>query len=274
MNSENSEQAPRQLTVEIAIADLEQTEDTSKRYYAAWWLGNQQVTEERAIAVLIAALEDELDRSPDGGYPLRRNAAKALGKLGDLRAVEPLIVCLACEDHYVREAAAQALEELRDRRAIVPLLKLLDGGVAAAVRVEGKPYLTQPYDAILEALGAIGATEAIGQIRPFCQHETPRVQYSAYRALYQLTGEPQYAEFLVQALQGRELQLRRSALMDLGAIGYYPAAPAITATLAENSLKLISLKGILERVVSDRDDTPGRLSEDAIATLDLMDSLL
>lgn len=67
------------LTVESAIANLKQREDTGARYYAAWWLGRFRVKEPEAIATLIEALEDETDRTPDGGYPLRRNAATALG---------------------------------------------------------------------------------------------------------------------------------------------------------------------------------------------------
>jgi phycocyanobilin lyase alpha subunit len=34
--------------------------------------------------------------------------------------------------------------------------------------------------------------------------------------------------------------------MDLGAAGWRPAAAAISATLAENSLKLIALRGLVE----------------------------
>jgi phycocyanobilin lyase alpha subunit len=275
-NSADSANQPRQLTPAIAIADLQQTEDTSKRYYAAWWIGNQGVTDEAARTALIEALADETDRSPDGGYPLRRNAAKALGKVGYSEAVEPLIGCLACDDYYVRESAAQALEALGDRRAIAPLVALLDGGVAAAIAVPGKPHLVQPYDAILESLGGLGATTAIAEIEPFCQHETARISYSAHRAMYQLTGDDRYAEVLVQALQGRELQLRRSALMDIGAIGYYPAARPVAETLAENSLKLISLKGILEQTIQTKpDQTTGQpLTDETITILQLMDDLL
>lgn len=264
--------APRELTPAIAIADLQQTEDTSKRYYAAWWIGNQGVTDVAARQALIEALTDDTDRSPDGGYPLRRNAAKALGKLGDLQAVKPLIACLACDDYYVRESAAQALEVLGDERAIAPLVGLLAGGVAAAIAVPGKPHLVQPYNSILEALGTLGATAAIAEIEPFCQHDTARITYSAHRAMYQLTGEDRYAEFLVRALTGTELQLRRSALIDIGAIGYYPAVHSVAQTLAENSLKLIALKGILERTIVDHADPP--LSPETLTTLQLMDDLL
>ena len=259
------------LSVEQAISNLQQTEDPSLRYYAAWWLGRFRIKEQAAIDALLVALEDETNRAPDGGYPLRRNAAKALGKLENLAAVPPLIDCLSSIDYYVRESAAQSLEMLGDTRAIEPLLRLLEGGLEAALYVTGKPHLRQPYEAIIEALGTLGATNAIKQIEPFLEHEVPKVQYAASRALYQLTENPLYGERLIQALEGEDLQLRRSALMDLGAVGYFQAAPAIANTLAENSLKLISLKGLLEYQLKKNTAT---LSPESIDILDLMDDLL
>jgi phycocyanobilin lyase subunit alpha len=261
------------LTVESAIANLKQREDTGARYYAAWWLGRFRVKEPEAIVTLIEALEDETDRTPDGGYPLRRNAATALGKLGDRQAVLPLIQCLECEDYYVRESAAQALEMLGDRSAISPLIKLLDGSLQAAVQYPGKPHLVQPYEAIIEALGTLQATDAISQIEPFLEHFVEKVQYAAARAMYQLTGNAIYGERLANALQQDDLQLRRSALIDLGAIGYLPAAVAIADTLAENSLKLISLKGLLETNLQNQ-PTESVLSDESIQVMMLMDKLL
>jgi phycocyanobilin lyase subunit alpha len=262
------------LTVEEAIANLHHP-DLSLRYYASWWLGRFRVREPAAIDGLITLLGDEGLQTELGGYPLRRNAARALGKLGDLRAVPPLIECLNCPDFYVREAAAQALEMLRDPRGVSGLIKLLDGGLAAAVEVPGKPHLVQPYDAILEALGTLGATEAIELIKPFLDHAVPRVQYAAARALYQLTQNSVYGDRLVQALQGPDLQLRRSALMDLGAIGYVPSIDAIGKTLAENSIKLIALKGILEHnLVKENFSESSALSDSTIRVMALMDSLL
>ena len=259
-----------QLTVEQAIANLQQKEDLGARYYAAWWLGKFRVKDPEAIAVLLTALEDEIDRAPDGGYPLRRNAARALGKLGDRSAVEPLIRCLEFPDFYVREAAAQALEMLGDRQCIPALGTLLDGGVAAATRVEGKPHLVQPYEAVIEALGTLGAIEAIPLIEPFIQHPTEKVKYAAARAMYQLTGEDRYGNILIEALSGEDLQLRRSALMDLGAVGYLKAGQAIADTLAENSMKLIALKGLLETHLKQESAT----SQNSVEIMNLMDSLL
>ena len=253
------------LTVEQAIANL-RSPDTSLRYYAAWWLGKFRVREPAAITALIAALEDEADRTELGGYPLRRNAARALGKLGDRQAVPGLIRCLDCSDFYVREAAAQALEMLGDPTAIPALTQLLAGGVAAAQPVPGRPHLTQPYDSVLEALGALGATTAVPLVQPFVEHPLAKVQYAALRAMYQLTQEDVYGQRLIQALEHNDLKLRRVALADLGAIGYFPAAGAIARCSTENSFKLLALKGLLARHLDN--------FTAASQVMQLMDSLL
>ncbi|PZV07144.1 MAG: phycocyanobilin lyase [Leptolyngbya sp.] len=262
------------LTVDQAIENLRQTADTGLRYYAAWWLGRFRVAQPEAIAALVLALEDENDRAPDGGYPLRRNAARALGKLGDRTVVPALIQCLGCDDYYVRESAAQALESLGDPQAIPALRSLLAGGVAAAVAVPDKPHLVQPYNAVLEALGTLGATDAVDEIIPFLEHEVAQVQNAAARALYQLTGQATYCDRLVERLQEPNLQLRRSAMMDLGAIGYLPAAQPIAATLAENSLKLIALQGVLETHLRQTEFPQRGLTDAARQVLQLMDELL
>ncbi|QYX31701.1 HEAT repeat domain-containing protein [Sphaerospermopsis torques-reginae] len=268
--TEHSAENGAQLTPEQAIANL-QSSDLSLRYYAAWWLGKFRVSQPEAVDALITALEDEADKTELGGYPLRRNAARALGKLGSPKAIPGLIQCLECSDFYVREAAAQSLAMLNAETAIPALIKMLDGGVAKAVQVPGRPHLTQPYQAVLEALGAIGATEAISLIQPFLEHPVTRVQCSAARAMYQLTQDSQYGEFLVKMMQNSDLKLRRSILGDLGAIGYMAAAEAIAQAQAENSFKLMALKGLLEHQLVDKSDS---VSDQALRVMTLMDSLL
>ena len=263
------------LTVEQAITNLE-SPDLGLRFYAAWWLGRFRVKEAAAVTGLIKALADEADRTPEGGYPLRRNAARALGKIGDKQAVYPLIESLNCSDFYVREAAAQSLEMLGDPNCIPTLVKLLEKGLEKSLQVEQlvseQPDFKEPYDAIIEALGALGATQTIPLVKPFLEHPIPRIQYAAARAMYQLTGSAAYAERLVQALAGDELQLRRTALTDLAAIAYMPAAEAIAKTPVANSLRLIALKALLEHEV--KQSNTKSLSEDAIRVMNLMDSLL
>ena len=262
------------LTIEQAMANLSGP-DAGSRYYAAWWLGRFRVKTQAAVDALIVALDDEADRTPDGGYPLRRNAARALAKLGNAAAVPALKNCLDCSDYYVREAAAQALGQLGDESCIEPLQKMLAQDFTAAT-ASGKAPSAQPYEAILEALGALKAYGAVPLIEPFLKHSAELVQYAAARALYLLTQNESYGDRLVQALSGERLQLRRAALADLGAIGYLKAAEPIAQTLAENSLKLISLKGILEHHLASlwTESRTEQLSDESRQVMALMDSLL
>jgi len=259
------------LTVEQAIANLRGS-DPGLRYYAAWWLGRFRVATPESIDALIAGLVDESDRTVEGGYPLRRNAARALGKLGDVRAVPALMRCLDCDDFYVREAVIQSLAMLGDRSCVSALMSFLVNRSEVPQAQSDSINLPQPYNAILEALGMLGATEAVPLIEPFLSHPVEMLQYAAARAMYELTHDSAYAERLVQALSGEKLPLRRAVLADLGAIGYLPAAEAIAKTLAENSLKLIALKGLLEKQILQT--APPALSDGAIEVMALMDNLL
>lgn len=274
MNTEPEEiQYAEPLTVDQAIAHLK-GEDRSLRFYAAWWFGKFKIVTPEIVELLIEALGDEDDRTPEGGYPLRRNAARALGKLGALEAVGALIEALGCADYYVREGAAQSLEMLGDERAIGPLTSLLDHGLItdSSELIAQQPDASEPYDSVLEALGTLKAIESQAKVEAFLKHPTPRIQYAAARAMYQLTGEEQYGDRLILALTGPDLQLRRAALMDVGAIGYLPAAETIAMTLAENSVKLISMKGLLEFQV--RNNPEGARSAGAVRVMDLMDGML
>jgi phycocyanobilin lyase alpha subunit len=260
-----------QLTIEQAIANL-QSDDLGLRVYAAWWLGRFRVNVPEAIDLLIIALTDQADRTEVGGYPLRRNAARALGKLGDRRAVAALIISLECSDFYVREAAAQSLEMLGDPDCIIKLVELIQ---KPNLKISADSVPEHPFDAFLEALGTLGAVEAISDILPFLEHPIPKVRYAAARAMYQLSAPniaDQYADRLVVALSNNDLQLRRTVLSDLGAIGYLGAAEAIANTMAENSLKLISLKGLLEKQIVLA--IPPNLTNGAVKVMELMDDLL
>ncbi len=242
------------ISEEEALRRLRQSDDPSAQYYGAWWLGRNRSRHPEAVPLLREALRQRRPRDPGAGVEenaVARNAARALGKLGDsaAAAIPDLLAALEDEDHGLREAAARALGELRALEAVEPLRRRLASGPAVAGALQpGSPRLQEPCEALLEALGDIGAAdpELVAVIRPFVNHERPLIRSAACRALLQLTGEPAWGQQLVQLLQHPQLQVRRAALMDLGAVGWRPALEPIAATLAENSLKLIALRGLAE----------------------------
>lgn len=69
------------------------------------------------VDALIEALTDPVNRPW---------AARHLGKLGDPRAVWPLIRLLGVKDFRARSAAAQALGRLRALQAVEPLLACVE----------------------------------------------------------------------------------------------------------------------------------------------------
>ncbi|MGZ7068582.1 MAG: HEAT repeat domain-containing protein, partial [Methanobacterium sp.] len=68
------------------------------------------------VDTLIEALNDE-------NFAVRKFAAKALGEIGDIKAVDPLIETINDEDWGVKMATLKALGDLGDEKAIDPIKK-------------------------------------------------------------------------------------------------------------------------------------------------------
>ncbi|MDP9317425.1 MAG: HEAT repeat domain-containing protein [Chloroflexota bacterium] len=111
-----------------------------------------------AVEALIQALaypSPSLLEFGDLGFPLgnvRVYAARALGEIGDQRAVEPLINALDDGEVYVVVSAAEALGEIGAVYAITPLVRKLEHIV--------KPFKSDEeeilHNALLEALHRLG----------------------------------------------------------------------------------------------------------------------
>jgi len=242
-----------------ALRRLRATDDPSAQYYAAWWLGRHRSQHPDTLPLLLAAMRQRRARQLGDGVEenaVARNATRAVGKLGPSasEAIPVLLELLDDPDYGLREAAARSLGELKAKVALPALVaRLRSGPNVAGARASNSANLVEPCEALLEAIGDLGSSddEVIDVLESFLAHERPVVQSSACRSLLQLTQEPRWGERLKTLLLHPQLQVRRAALMDLGATGWRPATQAIAATLAENSLKLIALKGLVESAPSD-----------------------
>lgn len=162
----------------------------------------------RDVDGLIRALKNEEDRD------VRRSAAKALGRIGGARAVEPLIEALRVKG-WVQEAAVDALGNIGDARAAEPLIAYLminGGGFASEV------------DRIYEAIAKIGAPAVAPLIAALRVQDRAPVRAEP--------GRPaQVAAVLTFEGQKEDAYKRRYAARALGRIGDARAFDPLVATL-------------------------------------------
>jgi HEAT repeat protein len=117
------------------------------------------------VEPLIHLLSAEKGRLP----AVRHAAIRALGQIGDARAVEPLIALLHEHDPLLRVEVAEALGQLRDARAVEPLLFMLSGGYAECA-------------AAAKALGVMGDPRAIPPLLDLLYDSDEAMRRAAARA--------------------------------------------------------------------------------------------
>lgn len=111
-------------------------------------------------------------------------AAETLGKIGDKRAVEPLIQVLkSSSDPGLLEAAAEALGRLKDKRAVPALQSVLKTGTVA---VRGKA---------VDALAELGGAKAVKALRSISVNDpSPGIREKALHALQGADAAARQAE--------------------------------------------------------------------------------
>jgi HEAT repeat protein len=149
----------------------------------------------------------------------RDNPASVLGKLGDLRSVDPLIAALLNDGeedgHYeMRESAAHALGNLGDLRAVEPLIDALfeDGWIS--------------YYAIAGALGDLGDIRAVEPLIDLLKDDDPITRFCAASSLGKL-GDVRAVEPLITALSDTDKQVVVDVINALRNIGTPEALAAV-----------------------------------------------
>jgi hypothetical protein len=185
-----------------------------------------QIGDVRAVEPLIAALKDR-------DWDVRRAAAQALGLIGDVRGVEPLIVTLKDRFDGVRKAAAQALGKIGDVRAVMPLIAAL------------KDQSWQVSEAAAQILGQIRDTRAVEPLIAALEDRDWDVRRAAAQALGQI-GDARAVEPLIASLIDRSKYVRQAATQALGKIG----VPCAIDPLLENR-KLSQIEDYANAVIRD-----------------------
>lgn len=162
----------------------------------------------RDVDGLIKALEHK-------DYLIRKEAARSLKKVGDERAVEPLIRCLKYESGQskhpllssVREYSAEALSAIGDIRAVNPLIQAMKEDSDEDVRWKSA-----------WALGKIGDESAVEALIEALKSDSWMVRENAAKSLGRI-GAVKSVKPLIAALDDTEWRVRKYAVIALGDIG-------------------------------------------------------
>ncbi len=149
---------------------------------------------------------------------------ETLGRLGDPRAVEPLIDVLKWESPHARQEAAKALARIGDQRAIGPLIN--------SFRVESGDTedITAWQDAAM-ALARFGEP-ALGPLVAALLDHNGNVRACSANALGQL-GDPRAVVPLIVMLADSDRWVRIAAIEALGKLRDPGAIEAVAARLTE-----------------------------------------
>lgn len=175
----------------------------------------------RAVNPLLemAAREVNRDDYVQGTSTYSTPAMIAIGDIG-AAALKPLIAALTARDLFTRMRAAEGLGWLRDARAVPSLLKALQD-----------PHPGMRRQAI-HTLGQIGDAQAV---EPLIQAlSNKNVDWVAAYALGRL-GDRRAVEPLLKALAVHDPELRGAAIRALGELKDEWAVPALVAALADRT---------------------------------------
>jgi MFS family permease len=223
-----------------AMRALARTSSGEGRISAIQDVGEQGVA--MASDAIIKALHDPLPR-------VRREAAVALSRLSDPRAVEELIHQIEEHPDLLEEETVEALGLIRDRKAIPALIRMLHHPSALIRRASAKalgrvagPTDDAATDALivaaqdesdadlrrsgLQALRLVGASDAVDVFCQALRDPLPSIRIAAAEAIAELRITSA-AEELRSSIRTFEDEAASEAAYALGVVGVVDDLPAI-----------------------------------------------
>lgn len=264
---------PETRDLEELLRDLEQTE--SDQHFAVLAQELQpallaQLHDEGAPLVIRALqLMRRYREDPKLSQSRRRTAQETLDALGREDLFDFLIYCL-CHNPEIRESRDRVLSLVAafPGRIEEPLMRHLAGeGDAQARKVLGAAlirlgataapvligYLKDPrwfvVRNVMVILGEIRDQQTTTHIVPLLNHEDVRVRRETLRALTKIGGRGAEST-LIRILENDDGEMRRQAILSLGALKSTLALPALTELASRKDNKVVSQEERKEAIVA------------------------
>ena len=184
-----------------------------------------------AVDPLIHALNDKHSG-------VRKNAAEALGEIGDTRAIDPLMTTLLEDDDgTVRKCAAEALGRIGDSRSLKAL--------TIALRDRKSKVQESAGEAVQVIINNLKTKHELTTLHVSLKSRETVVRRMASKALSELK-DPLSVDSLIEALNDNDSQVQRNVVGALKGIGK-PAVVPLSAFLRDDNpalcLEVIKLLG-------------------------------
>lgn len=156
----------------------------------------------------------------------QRLAVKALGWIGELDVIDPLLRATSHPDAAVRKSAINALARvghLTDMEAIKATLQDENSAVRKAA---------------ISALVSLEGTNAIHDIRPLLEDEDVWVRYHAIGCVGEM-GKKEFAEYLLPSLEADLDIVRIAAARAMSVLGDRRAIPTLNKMVGEKNRELV-----------------------------------
>lgn len=206
----------------------------------------------KALSAAGVTAESQASQLRTGDVIDRVRAAERLARLGDIKAVEPLIDALTnAKEFQVRIKAAEALGSLRDRRAVDALVTasrasesqvrvaavaalglIADHTGAEALYVAARDDELTVREAAVHSLSALGIS--IEKVSPDLSSSNWQVRAAAVMTLARL-GDPNAVPLIIASLKDRDARVRSEAARTLGVFGTASATDALIDALHDQS---------------------------------------
>ncbi|MBN1876058.1 MAG: HEAT repeat domain-containing protein [Anaerolineae bacterium] len=209
---QNNQQEKLSLLAKKCIDNLGNP-NPRQRSQAAQELGKLGVT--AAVPALIETLKYDVNTY------VRTACAEALGHIGDIKAIFPLIDAMHDSCSFVRRSAAIALGQLQAKESQGVLLQALE---------DPNFYVRR---AAINAIGKLGISDMGALLLPLLDTSDPRIQrtvITAMRRLQTQEGVPQMVHMLEAYMEypsPRDLPIVKSLVITLGDLGAEEAVPVL-----------------------------------------------
>ena len=193
-------------------------------------------------------------------YYLKLNAIRALGRIGDRKAVKPLINCIKDEDYNIRNEALKSLMKMgtppvepiteaisvhneNTRYEIASFLGKIDDPDTINILLE---MLRKESRYVQKSVAHSIEEKDLKTLHKLTKHENFQVRFIAWKGLLRSINLSENEELTKKLLSDKDYEIRLITVQRLAEIGDNKSIDTLLTTLRDKETREVSLKKLLD----------------------------